>query len=263
MFLGDVHTLYLQEHETTFKIGHKCAGPRREQELMATHIFSIDSHKPLFKNFSFWFWACFPIIVGLGLGLAVWTNYTLSFTPEGYDRFLSISKLPIALMGLTFPFSAIYVYLYKSKQDTENNYMSKEREIINRFDAKLDAISSLTLSLSLLKKRLCAVEYSREMKIEPIESTLDTAFTIYIDWTELLKNNQYISILNCEQALVDQIESKLLALRSILNNPKKQIWSGDFKDICVSLEILSYKTLVNFHNTHTQRYYQINILRKS
>ncbi len=230
---------------------------------MAINIFSVDSQKSLFKNFSFWFWALFPIALGLSLGSTVWSNYTLSFTSEGYDRFLTISKLPIALMGLTFPLSAIYVYHYKSKQDTENNYMSKEREITNRFDSKLDAISSLTLSLNLLRRRLGAVEHIREMRIETIDSIVDTAYIIYVDWTELLKNNQYMSILNSEQALVEEIESKLLALRFILNNPRKQFWSGDFKDICKLLEILNYKTLINFHNTHTQRYYQINVLRKS
>ncbi|EJG0999336.1 hypothetical protein C4G52_RS20720 [Vibrio parahaemolyticus] len=230
---------------------------------MAIHIFSVDSQKPLFKNFSFWFWALLPITLGIAFGLAVWPNYTLSFTPEGYDRFLTISKLPIALMGLTFPSSAIYVYQYKSKQDTENNYMSKEREITNTFDSKLDAISSLTLSLNLLKKRLSAVEHLREKKIEPIESIIDTALTIYMDWIELLKNNQYMTILNPDQVLVDEIESRFLALRFIINNPKKQFWSHDFKDTCKLLEILSYKTLINFHHTHTQRYYEINSLRKS
>lgn len=230
---------------------------------MAIHIFSIDSQKPLFKNSSFLFWALLPIALGLSLGLAVWSNYTLSFTPEGYDRFLSISKLPIALMGLTFPSSAVYVYQYKSKQDTENHYMSNKKELTNRIDSKLDAISSLTLSLILLEKRLGVVEHLRETKIEPIESIIDTAFTIYMDWTELLKNNQYMTILNREQVLVDDIESKFLALRFIINNPKKQFWSRDFKDTCKLLEILKYKTLINYHNTHTQRYYEINALRKS
>ena len=230
---------------------------------MVNQLLQIDSQKPLFKNFSFWFLALLPILVGVVLGLIVWINYSPLYTPEGYDRFLAISKLPIGVMGLTFPFTAIYVYQYKSKQDTNNSFILKERELINKFDSKISSLSNLTLSLTLLNKRLCALESLREEKREPIESVVDSAFAIYSDWIDLLKGGDYLSLLASEQDLVEEIESHLIALRIIINNPQKKHWSGNFKAACRALKILSYKVSINIGYVHTKRYQEVNELRKN
>lgn len=223
---------------------------------------AIDTNKSLFNNLSFWFWSLLPTTIGLMLGIIVWVDYTFSLTLEAYDRFLEISKLPLALMGLTFPASAIYVYQYKSRQDSLSAYMLKEQEILKQYDSKLDNLASLTLSLDLLKKRLSAMEDLRKQNIEPIDSIIDSALLLYMDWIDLLKSNQYISLLNREQDLVDGIESRLLALRIIVNSPKKSCWAGNFKNVCSLLNILTYKVKINFHKTHTKRYHEINDLRK-
>ncbi|WP_217511857.1 hypothetical protein [Vibrio metschnikovii] len=118
-------------------------------------FFSVNHKKPLFKNGLFWIFTLSPLIAGTLLGLSVWVDYCLSFTPESYSNFLNISKLPLGVMSLTFPISGVFIVHYTSKQKSENLFIL-EVDKLDSYINKSDEIRSLLKSLKKIEHNISA-----------------------------------------------------------------------------------------------------------
>ena len=112
------------------------------------NLFKINPFKPIFKNWTFWFWLLAPLVIGLYIGRLIWIELDLSLTLKGYQSFLEFSKLPFSIMGLTFPCVGIYIFQYKSMQSSEIILRDKIRQAKIRRDKYLDSFISVAMAVS-------------------------------------------------------------------------------------------------------------------
>lgn len=70
----------------------------------------------LAKQLLFWMAVLIPVIYFVEFGSIAWTDYKPSLDKEGFDKFLEISKLPILLLSLSIPLTALVAKLHSTAQ---------------------------------------------------------------------------------------------------------------------------------------------------
>ncbi|KAE9649117.1 hypothetical protein [Pseudomonas sp. PB106] len=78
------------------------------------------------------FWLCLILTYFLVTGVICWSGYELAFTAEGFDKFVEISKFPLALLSLTIPVG-VFISRLHSTQQTAAQIEAAESK--NRLDA--------------------------------------------------------------------------------------------------------------------------------
>ncbi|WP_064120843.1 hypothetical protein [Pseudomonas fluorescens] len=89
--------------------------PRKTISL-ALKFFTLDPNTGLENQILFWLAIGIPALIAILLGIPVWLPYAFSFTPEGYSKFLEISKLPIGILSLSIPLGVLIGKLHGAKQ---------------------------------------------------------------------------------------------------------------------------------------------------
>lgn len=92
--------------------------------------FSLNPDKGLEKQGLFWFSICIPVLLSIFLWIPLWNVYSFSFTKDGYDTFLLISRLPLAMCSLSIPFSVIVARIHGTKQ-TAKQLANTKKQIDN------------------------------------------------------------------------------------------------------------------------------------
>ncbi|WP_130831168.1 hypothetical protein [[Erwinia] mediterraneensis] len=69
-----------------------------------------------------------PVISSLYFGIFSWLGHSPQFDAAGFENFIEISKLPIALLSLSIPFVAIVVNIHRTIQ-TENQIRKTQKQI--------------------------------------------------------------------------------------------------------------------------------------
>ena len=93
-------------------------------------------------------WLCIfiPISLFLAFGFFAWSGYSLDFSASGYNTFLEISKLPLGVLALSLPCSALAIRIhathqtalqiqvteYKNKQDAYYAHVKALHEAFSR-----------------------------------------------------------------------------------------------------------------------------------
>ncbi|WLH55579.1 hypothetical protein [Pseudomonas sp. FP2294] len=76
----------------------------------------LDPDHGLSKQALFWIVVLTPIIYFTLFGWSVWKTQTPSLSIEGFNKFIEISKLPIALLSLSIPLAALVTKLHSTAQ---------------------------------------------------------------------------------------------------------------------------------------------------
>lgn len=84
------------------------------------------THQPLFKAA-----LIIPIISFLLLGAVVWGGHSFQIDSDGFNTFLNISKLPLAILSLSIPFGVIVNNVHRTIQTDKQ---IKEAEKKNKID---------------------------------------------------------------------------------------------------------------------------------
>ncbi|EDF9595737.1 hypothetical protein GCC33_08640 [Salmonella enterica] len=92
--------------------------------ISARNAFSMNS-EPLTKQALFWSSIRIPFISFIYFGLFSWANYKFQFNQEGFNNFISISKLPLGLLSLCIPFVAIVNNIHRTIQTDEQIQQTK------------------------------------------------------------------------------------------------------------------------------------------
>ncbi len=83
------------------------------------------THQPLFKAA-----LIIPIISFLLLGVIVWKGHSIQIDADGFNNFLTISKLPLAILSLSIPFGVIVNNIHRTIQtDTQIKEAQKKNTI--------------------------------------------------------------------------------------------------------------------------------------
>lgn len=98
--------------------------------LIYTKAFSMNAepltHQPLFKAA-----IIMPIMSFFSIGFICWSGHKLQIDADGFNNFLNISKLPLALLSLAIPFGVIVNNIHRTIQTDKQ---IKEAEKKNKVD---------------------------------------------------------------------------------------------------------------------------------
>lgn len=87
---------------------------RREDPWL--RIVFLDPDHGLAKQMLFWLMILTPVSYFLLFGWPVWREYNLLLGEAGYAKFLEISKIPLGLLGLSIPLTALVAKLHATSQ---------------------------------------------------------------------------------------------------------------------------------------------------
>lgn len=107
----------------------------------------IDHHRPITSNWFFWAITAIPAVLGMVLGIIIWSDMELSLSPIGYETFLRTGTLPIGLMGLAFPLGGIYGLVHKSKQLSQQMLDEKLKLLYERSMPTVNSIDAILVHL--------------------------------------------------------------------------------------------------------------------
>lgn len=110
-----------------------------------TYIFTLHTNKGLLSQGGFWLSIITPFVYFIVLGMMIWKDYTIRLDAEGFRTFISISALPLGILSLSIPLSAIVGRFHASKQTArqidvvsqKNNidlYHSHRKELFSYFE---------------------------------------------------------------------------------------------------------------------------------
>lgn len=80
------------------------------------HLFILNPQKNLWHQPLFWLVIISPIIFSFSFGAPIWSNYEIDISSTGYDKFIEISKLPLAILALCIPLGALIAKVFSSSQ---------------------------------------------------------------------------------------------------------------------------------------------------
>lgn len=88
------------------------------------------SHKNLFNQPLFWISIFTPLYLFLSIGLWSWQGHSINFTSNGFNNFLTISKLPLLFLASSVPLTSIVNNIHRTIQ-TEKQITETEKKNIS------------------------------------------------------------------------------------------------------------------------------------
>ncbi|WP_027615470.1 hypothetical protein [Pseudomonas sp. LAIL14HWK12:I9] len=106
----------------------------------------------LAKQWLFWMAILVPVVYFVEFGFYAWKGYALDLTKDGFDEFIRSSKLPLGLLSLSIPITALVAKLHSTAQtarqirlasrqisivETKNNhdlFYSHRKEFVSYYD---------------------------------------------------------------------------------------------------------------------------------
>lgn len=88
------------------------------------------SHKNLFNQPLFWISIFIPLYLFLSIGSWSWLGHSINFTSDGFNNFLTISKLPLLFLASSVPLTSIVNNIHRTIQ-TEKQITETEKKNIS------------------------------------------------------------------------------------------------------------------------------------
>ncbi|MCG6268016.1 hypothetical protein [Vibrio furnissii] len=207
-------------------------------------IIHINPKVSLFKNISFWFLSLTPILLGLYLGIYVWKDYSLVLSSDGYEKFIEISKLPFTVMSLSFPIIAIYMYEFKSRQNSNSLYNDAVEKINKEFSESHRILSDIDFLITRIRMHLSSFksassrDFSNKIRASQFNAINDL-------WIKCLTNSDYVDFFSSNYKSTYHVDSTFLGLSYIFNDKTEE--EKDFtKTISLLDSTIMHLDLLNF-----------------
>ncbi|SFH43883.1 hypothetical protein [Pseudomonas sp. NFACC45] len=113
--------------------------------------FHLDPRRGLASQWPLRFWLTMIFVYFLAAGYLCWAPYTLSFTPEGFDKFIDISKFPLALLSLTIPVGVFISRLHSTQQTAAQIEATDMKNRLDAFHAQRKGIVEYIASLGTIE----------------------------------------------------------------------------------------------------------------
>ncbi|ECV9990397.1 hypothetical protein F3Q50_16960, partial [Salmonella enterica subsp. enterica] len=145
------------------------------------------THQPLFKAA-----LTIPIISFFLLGFVAWNGHDFQIDTEGFNNFLNISKLPLAVLSLSIPLGVVVNNIHRTIQTDKQIKEAEKKNKVDFFYAHrkntIEALQHLeSLDIPLIKKNTklefenC---YSTYRKCYPYASTTNSNFDASKDYIQ-------------------------------------------------------------------------------
>ncbi|NUT76821.1 efflux RND transporter permease subunit [Pseudomonas sp. C1C7] len=113
--------------------------------------YHLDPRRGLASQWPLRFWLITILVYFLIAGYICWAPYTLSFTPEGFDTFIEISKFPLALLSLTLPVGVFISRLHSTQQTAAQIEATDMKNRLDAFHAQRKGIVDYIASLGTIE----------------------------------------------------------------------------------------------------------------
>lgn len=209
--------------------------------------YHLDPRRGLASQWPLRFWLLTILVYFLAAGYICWAPYILSFTPEGFDKFIEISKFPLALLSLTIPIGVFISRLHSTQQTAAQIEATDMKNRLDAFHAQRKGIVEYIASLGTIE---LAHHVSRKIQI-------NQAFHSVVFCNSTHETGAQEADEKVMRQVIDQIESALYNLALLMPTavPLKSRTSGRTKlndqgiyleltksvnDLCAKLSIADY-----------------------
>lgn len=100
---------------------------RNVSVLSLRRTISLHSSQGLARQGLFWVVIIAPLIHFIVFGFMSWRDYDVLLNAEGFKNFISISALPLGLLGVALPLSALVAKLHSTAQAAKQIELSEEK----------------------------------------------------------------------------------------------------------------------------------------
>lgn len=123
--------------------------------------YHLNPRQGLASQGPFRFWISSILVYFSVAGYICWRPYSLSFTPEGFDKFIEISKFPLALLSLTVPVGVFISRLHSTQQTAAQIEVTDAKNRLDSFHAQRKGIVEYISSLGTIE-----LAHQVELKIQ-------------------------------------------------------------------------------------------------
>ncbi|CAM6505097.1 hypothetical protein ENINCK372B1_16830 [Enterobacter intestinihominis] len=131
------------------------------------------NEKPLTEQYLFRQAIRIPLISSIYFGFFSWFGHQPLFNSDGFNNFISISKLPIALLSLSIPFVAVVSNIHRTVQTNRQIEEAKQK---NLSDSHYSHLKFVTDYFSNLPNQVVVRKRHREIK----DVTYKIAYPIHL-----------------------------------------------------------------------------------
>ncbi|VVQ02514.1 hypothetical protein [Pseudomonas fluorescens] len=103
-------------------------------------FFTLDADRGLAAQGYLWLSILAPIMYFVTFGLLSWNGYSISFTREGFDDFVKISALPLALLSLSIPLTILVARIHATHQTSVQISTTRHKNNIDSYYAHRKAM---------------------------------------------------------------------------------------------------------------------------
>ncbi|EJD6400502.1 hypothetical protein M0H77_RS10015 [Providencia rettgeri] len=192
--------------------------------------FEIDA-KPLSEQTLFRLAIIIPIVSFLYFGAFAWWGKTPVISAHGFKRFIEISTLPLGLLSLTIPFTAVINNMHRTVQTNEqinqtqsknsiDLYLNHKKSAIEYFEKNLQK----EISIEVVKHMFKQIEDTGET-IFDLSNTIELKYKLSIKNPYYLYNNMFTTVerpdfplptlLSVSNSFFEKLKSKWIEINNI------------------------------------------------
>lgn len=135
--------------------------------------FDMDE-RPLTRQYLFKQSIRIPLFSSLYFGVFSWLGHSPQFDSDGFNNFIAISKLPIALLSLSIPFVAVVANIHRTVQTNKQIEESKQK---NLSDSHYSHLKFVTDYFTNLPSKI--VKRKRNYGIEEVSYKINYPIHLY------------------------------------------------------------------------------------
>ncbi|HGK8533074.1 TPA: hypothetical protein ACJ7RJ_003493, partial [Yersinia enterocolitica] len=184
--------------------------------IFTSNLFKLD-HDRLSKQWPFWISIFFPLIISILLSIPLWIDTTLDISANGYNKFLSIYRLPIGVLSLSIPLVAIVAHIHRTIQTAEQIKSARDKNVADGFFSHhkfmIEAFSKIP------------EKTAREPKVQ-YQCKIEEPYDIYNLFFEGSSYNNGVRIDNFD-IIIKEIQLHLETIEQIIIRAKKNKLAGE------------------------------------
>lgn len=124
---------------------------RDERAKFYNFPYHLDPRKGLASQWPMRFWMITLLIYFIATGTACWADYSLSFTPSGFDKFIEVSKFPLGILSLTIPVGVFISRLHSTQQTAAQIEATDMKNRLDAFHAQRKGIVEYIASIGTVE----------------------------------------------------------------------------------------------------------------
>ncbi|UXZ94583.1 hypothetical protein K3169_19735 [Pseudomonas phytophila] len=103
-------------------------------------VFDIDPERGLAEQGLLWLSITTPFTYFLAFGHYIWADYNIQMSAEGFQTFIKISSLPLALLSLIVPLSLLVMRIHSTTQTATQIAVTKYKNNLDTYYAQRKAM---------------------------------------------------------------------------------------------------------------------------